>query len=61
MSLTSFHWHILIQELGVLYPRNGPVWRNSLSKLPLESVRIKQEKIRTNIQSHTKIFNILYA
>lgn len=48
----------LIQKLGVLYPRNGPVWRHSLSKLPLESVRITK-KIRTTIQSHKKICNIL--
>lgn len=42
MSLTSFRWQITtssIQQFGVLYPRDGPVWCHSFSKLPLESGR----------------------
>ena len=46
--LTSFHRNnsSLIQKPGVLYPRNGPVWSYSLSKLPLESGRKPERKIR---------------
>lgn len=30
----------LIQKFGVFYPCDGPVWRYSLGKLPLESVPV---------------------
>lgn len=30
----------LIQKFGVFYLCNSPVWRHSLSKLPLESVTV---------------------
>lgn len=47
MSLTFFPQiqSNLIQKLGVLYPRDGPVWRHSFGKLPLESAGKPKIKI----------------